>query len=397
MIVEAVATILSLKGSRTIRTTSADFPDSYRFDEIPLTILREWTGEDISFLASRGGGYAAWRRMRIWFSIFWAALRNAWFPGGSYPSVLIFEIGLKQSRAIRQALEFIRPDIGVVSVISDPPPHAEYWDDKEAVLREKTKIVESLGVSGVAVLNGDEESARDMKNKTRAKVLTFGFEEKSDCRIIAYENHWEEGGYLSMKLSYGGSVVPMAVPGALGRGAAYAAAAASVVGLVLNINLVQISEALRNFRYRGGVGVRIIPGIKKTIILDGSGHASPASVREGLELFYEHPAERKVAVLGDMLWLGKYAVSAHEEIGRRAAKADVLITVGPRGKFIREAAERAGMPANRIYGFDIASAAGKALQNLLRKGDAVFITGSKEIGLRGVVEEVRDQRVAELL
>ena len=64
------------------------------------------------------------------------------------------------------------------------------------------------------------------------------------------------------------------------------------------------------------------------------------------------PAPRKIAVLGDMLEIGKYTIEAHENVGRRVADvADVLMTVGPRAKFIAEAAHAAGMNKSHIYSF----------------------------------------------
>ncbi|MDO8537104.1 MAG: hypothetical protein Q7R94_02570, partial [bacterium] len=68
---------------------------------------------------------------------------------------------------------------------------------------------------------------------------------------------------------------------------------------------------------------------------------------------------------------------------------DILITVGPRAKFIAEAARESGMRKNKIYSFDVAEEAQKPLQDMLKKGDLILIKGSRAMKLDKVVEEIR--------
>jgi len=104
------------------------------------------------------------------------------------------------------------------------------------------------------------------------------------------------------------------------------------------MNLVTISDALAHYAPPAS-RMQLLPGIKFTQIIDDSYNASLIAMRSALETLAALPAKRKVAVLGDMLEIGKYTPEAHEMVGRMAAKdADVLFTVGPRAKFIAEAA-----------------------------------------------------------
>ena len=110
------------------------------------------------------------------------------------------------------------------------------------------------------------------------------------------------------------------------------------------------------------------------------------------------PAKRKVAVLGDMLEIGTYAMEAHERVGRLAAKVcDVLITVGPRGKFIAEAARAGGLRKKDIMSFDTADDAIETVDQNLRKGDLVLVKASRAIGLDKIVEAITMREIGPIV
>mgnify|MGYP001585628508 FL=1 len=97
-------------------------------------------------------------------------------------------------------------------------------------------------------------------------------------------------------------------------------------------------------------------GIKNTFVIDDSYNASPLSVREALEILKSLEAKRKIAVLGDMLELGEFSIEEHQKIGKIAGQvADVLVAVGPRAKFLAQAAEKEGLPKNKIFVFETAN------------------------------------------
>jgi len=91
-----------------------------------------------------------------------------------------------------------------------------------------------------------------------------------------------------------------------------------------------------------------------------------------------------------MLEIGKYSIQAHEQVGKLAAKVfDVLLTVGPRGKFIADAAKIGGLSRRNIISVDNADEAILSLQDLLKKGDLVLIKGSHAMHLEKIVREIQ--------
>jgi UDP-N-acetylmuramoyl-tripeptide--D-alanyl-D-alanine ligase len=252
-------------------------------------------------------------------------------------------------------------------------------------------LIEYLPVAGSAILNFDDPIVMNLAQRTRGRVVTYGFEKGAEIKITRLENRMEGDRPIgiSFKLEYKGSFVPVRLKNVFGRAHAYAAAAAASVGIVFGMNLVAISEALDDYAPAES-RMQLLPGIKQTFIIDDSYNASPLSMSAALETLRDLPAKRKVAILGDMLEIGKYTIEAHEAIGKLAAQsANVLVTVGPRAKFISETARTSGMKKNAVISFDTAEEARKPIQDLIKQGDLILIKASHAIDLAKVVEEIR--------
>jgi UDP-N-acetylmuramoyl-tripeptide--D-alanyl-D-alanine ligase len=183
--------------------------------------------------------------------------------------------------------------------------------------------------------------------------------------------------------------VPVRLDNVFGKVQSYAAASAACIGLIFGLNLVKISEALKSYQPASG-RMKLLPGVKSSLILDDSYNASPLSMHAALETLKGLPAKRRIAVLGDMLEIGRYSMEAHERMGRIAAKAaSILVTIGPRAKFIAEGAKEAGLNRRNIFSFETAEDACETVGQLLKKGDLVLLKGSHSMNLEKVVAEVR--------
>ncbi|MBI2591484.1 MAG: UDP-N-acetylmuramoyl-tripeptide--D-alanyl-D-alanine ligase, partial [Candidatus Brennerbacteria bacterium] len=307
-----------------------------------------------------------------------------------YPEILILEYAADRPGDLKYLLNIARPKIGVITAVGDIPAHVEFYSGPESVIREKARLVEQLSALGFAVLNIDDKAVAGLKEYTRAHLMTFGFDRSADVRISNFEIQFDSKPFgISFKIEYKGSFVPIRINGVLGRSQAYSIAAAASVGLIFGLNLVKIAEAFADFKSLPG-RMNLIDGIKGSYVIDDSYNASPLSMHAALETLKEIKATRKIAVLGDMLEIGKYSIEAHETIGDLAAGiADILITVGPRAKFIAESAKVAGLSEEKIFIFDKVELAGKKLQDLIKKGDLMLIKASRAMQLDKIVEELK--------
>jgi UDP-N-acetylmuramoyl-tripeptide--D-alanyl-D-alanine ligase len=362
---------------------------------LPLTILGDWSPEEFA-LVSRAtpAGTKKIRKALFWMKVvFGSAWRIMFAHAGEYPEILILEYGADRPGDIKYLLSIARPNISVITAIGDIPVHVEYYGGPDEVAREKGRLIEYLPVGGFAILNGDDDVVMGLQSRTRARVMTFGFDKGVEVRISRFENKLKDGQLsgISFKLEHGSAVVPVRIDNVFGRAHAYAAGAAAAIGLAFGMNLVTISEALARYAPPES-RMQLLPGIKYTSVIDDSYNASLIAMRSALETLAALPAKRKIAVLGDMLEIGKYTPEAHEMVGRLVAKdADVLFTVGPRAKFIAEAARGAGMKRAAIFSYDVVDEAITPIKNFIKKGDLVLVKGSHSMELHKIVDEIRDQ------
>jgi len=363
---------------------------------LPLAILGDWSEKELKLVSrEQPRGTEKIKKLFFWLKVTFTAKINLFFlKKNKYPEVLILEYAADKPGDIKKLLEIAKPHISVVTTIGEIPVHVEFFSGPEAVAREKSKLVESLQANGFAVLNFDDETVMKMKEQTRARIITFGFEQGADLKISSFENR-ADGEIplgISFKLEYSGSFVPVILKNCFGKAQAYAAAAAACVGLIYDLNLVEISEALSN-NYEPAKGrMNLLKGIKNTYIIDDTYNASPLSMEEALNTINGLSAKRRIAVLGDMLELGKYSIEAHESIGRLVSSmVDILVCVGPRAKFIAESAKSFGLAENKVLSFDTAAEAGLAVQDLIKTGDLILIKASRAVGLEKIVEEIKEQ------
>ncbi|MDP3975244.1 MAG: UDP-N-acetylmuramoyl-tripeptide--D-alanyl-D-alanine ligase [Candidatus Jorgensenbacteria bacterium] len=352
---------------------------------VPLTILGDW---------EESGG------ILFWFRVFLTALANLVVRNSSYPEALVLEYAIDRPGDMDRLVRIAPPDLAVFTAMGDVPVHVEFFSGPEAVLHEKVKLVKALKADGFAILNVDDPKVAGVGDLTRGHVVTYGFREGADVRLVNFKNHCKGSeASVHFKLAHDSTVVPVSIPGALGRAEVYAAGAAAAVGLVFGMNLVEIAGALETYVPPSG-RFRVLSGMKDTALIDSTYNASPLSMEEALETLKNLNASRKIAVLGDMLEIGKFTLPAHEELGKRVAKsAGILVTVGHRAKFIAEGALRAGMAKAKVHSFLTLEETGHYLEGVLKAGDLVLFKASQGVRLERVLKLflAEPARIEELL
>ncbi len=345
---------------------------------VPLTILKK-----------ESAGRSLWG----WLKIFLWGIALVIFPL-RYPEILIIEMGVDKPKDMDYLLSLARPHLAVLTAIGRIPVHVEFFKGPEELGKEKAKLILGLGEKDFAILNYDDEKVKDLKEKTKAKVITFGFQDKADVWVdnIAFSEEKINGipkGFV-YKLHYREDMVPVRLPYVFGKHQIYATLAATACGLALDMNLVEISESLKGFKSAPG-RMNLIKGIKNTWILDDSYNSSPDAAKAALEVLGELKIKgKKIAVLGDMLELGKWTEEGHREVGREVPKAaNVLCVVGPASHFISDEAKRSDMPQDRIFEFKDSVSCGRFIQRkIIKPKDLVLIKGSQAVRTEKTVKEL---------
>lgn len=302
---------------------------------------------------------------------------------GPDTEVLVLEMGgAYRAGEISELVEIGRPDIGVVTNVTHS--HLARMGSLEAIAETKSELVEGLPAEGVAFLNADDERVRGMASRTPARVVLYGLAEDAHVRATEVTSHGLDG--ISFTLTRGDRRDHVQVP-LLGRHSVHTALVGIAVGIELGLHLADI---LRGFE-GPDVQLRLVltPAINGATILDDHYNANPKSSLAALSLLEDLDAERRLAVLGDMLEMGDFEEEAHRIVGRRVIDVvDALYTVGPRARYIADEALSL-KPNLEAHHFDDKEKLTEALRRDMRSGDLVLVKGSRGVQMETIVDALR--------
>ena len=299
----------------------------------------------------------------------------------------VVELGMRAAGEIAELTAICRPEVGVITNVG--PAHIQFFRSVEDIARAKGELLDGLGASGTAVLNGDDELVMAQRGRAWGKVLTFGLGSDADVRAGDLRlNGW--GGFSFV--ATGGLPIELRVPG---KHMVMNALAAVAVGREFGVAGESVTEALASFRPQP-MRMEVIH-VDSLHILNDTYNANPASMRAALQTLREvSGTKRKIAVLGDMLELGEWASRVHRDIGQLAAQSGLayLLTVGELSRLIAEEAMVSGMAGEQVHHVSGVQEALAFLRETARSGDAILVKGSRQMGLEAVVEGLRKQFTA---
>ncbi|MES2930179.1 MAG: UDP-N-acetylmuramoyl-tripeptide--D-alanyl-D-alanine ligase [Patescibacteria group bacterium] len=345
---------------------------------IPLTILGLPNG---------------WSDLSVWFeNVLRGFFLILWKH--PYPEYLILEVGAGKPNDIKSISSWLSPDIVVITRFPDKPVHVEFFGTTEKIIEEKSALAKALKPDGVLVLNHDDEKVYALHGKADRKTVSYGLHENATYRAsyptylyIEHEGITIPEG-INFKLEYGGNTFPVTLPSVVGMHYVGSALAALAVAREVGCELLSSIEALAQYHTPPG-RLTLIEGIHNSVIIDDTYNASPVAVDAALDVLAEMKGKRKIAVLGDMLELGKFTEEAHKEVGYKTKGiADILVLVGPRAKFIQNGAIEKKFPEKNIHLFDSSPKAALYLKEIIEKGDIILLKGSQGVRLERAVAEI---------
>lgn len=308
----------------------------------------------------------------------------------SSEKVLVVEFDSKRIKDFEFLVKYSSQVVLLATHVGQYHPDKEFFGAEQEQVKNIADLASKLPSHAYLVLNFDDETVRDIKTMSSAHVLTFGFGARADLRASDLVlNQLPESG-TNFKLNWQGKIVPVWLDSLFGKENIYAALSVVGTASVLGLNLVEISESLGSWPGVQG-HLKLIKGIKNSWILDDSDSAHPLSMVEGLSLLKKIETKgRRIAVLGDILGVGKYTIESHEAIGEQVqGAADLLFAVGQRAKFYIQGAERKGMAEKNILHFNDVKTAGLALQKEIRENDLILIDGAREMKMGEIVQEIK--------
>lgn len=363
---EAISAVLGSKFS--IRSSQGNYNNELG---LPLAVLGE-----------KSGG----KNPLAWLGIF---VRSIFMlVGDRYPEILVLEMGSDKPGDIKYLIDLSGPmEAAVITTIG--VSHLEYFGSREELAKEKLTLLRGLAKNGLAVLNFDDEKVWNGRKTFRGEAVGYGLNPSADIyaselQIIRHESEYG----INFKIMRKGTVVPFFLPQSLGKPGVYAALAAAAIGLKFGMNLVDISEALRDFNPPAG-RLRLLPGIKKTRILDDTYNAAPASTIAALETLASLEGGRKLAAIGHMAELGEASEEGHRQVADKISdlKLDAVFLVGGLSRIIKDELEKNGY-IGKVFWFETSDDARLSVQEELEEGDTILVKGSQSARMEKIVKEI---------
>jgi UDP-N-acetylmuramoyl-tripeptide--D-alanyl-D-alanine ligase len=281
--------------------------------------------------------------------------------------VAVLEMGMNHGGEIRALCAIAKPRIGVVTNVGHA--HMEAFDSIEGVAAAKRELIESLPADGVAVLNADDPLVSKFGEAHRGRSITFGINSPADVRAERVQLRDRGVTFTVDGIPFESTLV--------GRHSVSNILAGVAVASLYGIRPAQITTVVKDLRASSMRGQRLEQG--GVLILNDCYNSNPDAARVMIDVLRETPAKRRIAVLGEMLELGRWSESLHRDVGSYAAKSGIDVLVGIRGEacHLVDAARQAGLAENAAFFFPDAEAAGEHLRRVAHPGDVILFKGSR--------------------
>lgn len=279
----------------------------------------------------------------------------------------VLEIGMNHAGEIRHLSTIARPDIAVVTNVGTA--HIENFTSIEGIAAAKRELVEALPATGLAVLNGDDARVRAFAHVHAGRSVTYGLGEHSDLHPSRLEFAADRTRFTVDHTDFETRLI--------GRHGVMSILAGLALAREFGIPFERTREAVRELAPPKMRGERLeVRGMR---VLNDCYNSNPDAARAMLDVLRDLPAERRIAVLGEMLELGQWAEPLHREVGQYAVASGISVLVGIRGaaRCLVESAVSAGLDAGAALFFEEPTQAGDYVRTIARPGDALLFKGSR--------------------
>ncbi len=299
-----------------------------------------------------------------------------------WPEWMVGEMGMSAVGEISLLSRTFEPDVALLTLIA--AEHLEFLGTLDNVAKANAEILEGLKPAGTFVVNADDARIGAIAGKFRGRTLRFGRGASAEVVIEGIELG-DGGSRFHLRAPEGRVSIALPLPG-MHQANNFLAASALAIACGASVeDCAATAPNLKPAPHRGEMH-RHPSG---AILYDDAYNASPPSMRAALDLLYQLPGTRKIAVLGDMLELGSEDAWFHRETGGyAAARADEILCVGPRARAFGEGAQEEGFPADRVRTVESAEDAAALLAGTLGPGDVVLFKASRGVGLERAVKRL---------
>lgn len=282
--------------------------------------------------------------------------------------VVVLEMGMTHSGQITQLLEIAIPDIAVITAVE--LAHACNFDSLNDIGRAKAEIL-AHPKTGVGIIAKDIQNYSEISKIGNARKVSFSINDSTADFFL--DDTTQE-----IKIVHQQRAVNIPAFGIPGRHNLHNMLAAVIVAKELGMTWKEIQQALPKL----SLPERRLQHIEKggILFINDAYNASEASLKASLACMpIPKPGKKRIAVIGQMVELGKFSESCHKSVGEAAISVvDSMICLGKSCEPIVDSWKKASKPVIWCESLDEVV---EALKLQMESGDVVLLKGANSNNL----------------
>ena len=296
----------------------------------------------------------------------------------------VLEMGMNHFGEIHLLSKIAKPNICIITNIGTA--HIGNLGSRENILKAKLEILDGAKNPYMVINNDNDLLHKWYQENNNMNVKTYGINEKSDMQakdIQLYENNSE------YKIKINNKEEKIRVPVG-GEHFVLNSLCAITVGELLNIENEDIKKGIETFSLTKN-RMEVIELKDKIKIINDAYNSSVESVKASLAYMNNLKANRRIAVLGDILETGEFAEKLHRKIGEVVCEnnVDILICSGKNAKYIIESARENGFDENNMYYFEDKEEIVDLIKQIIQTEDVILFKASNGMRFFDIVEKLK--------
>lgn len=303
-----------------------------------------------------------------------------------YHRAVVQEYGMSARGHLRNSCRILRPNMAVITMVGTAHI-GNVGGSLKTLIAAKSELIKYMNPAGTLFLNADDHNSKLLHTKDfRGRIFKVGMKNHADYR--AYDIRYVEGG-MRFKVNLNGSSHSFFIP-IYGTHNVYNALFAIAVTHRLGFDAKTIKAGLSKY-IKLQRRMRVYTVANRIRVIDDTFNANPNSVKAAVEVLSKVGKGKNIAVLGDMMELGRYSIQGHRDVGRYVVgkKVDNLITYGRRAKLIGKVAVSRGFPAKRVVHASNRTILHKQIKQKVTPGATVLVKGSNATHMSVTVKYLR--------
>lgn len=284
----------------------------------------------------------------------------------------ILEMGMNHFKEIEVLAEVARPIIAVITNIGTS--HIGILGSRENIFQAKMEITSYLKPEDALIINIDDDFMHDV-HEGPFNIVRVG-DDLQATNIRQLEN----GCYAYDVVSDEKHSVTLNV---LGKHNVVNSLLAIAVGLKMGVSLKEACANISDY-HDSSKRLEVLKGRKSSRIISDCYNASKESIISAIEVLNSFEGQH-IAVIGDVLELGDFSKSSHEDVGEYISKhpVDVLFTFGTDSEHVLNKATALGFKNHGRHFNDIESLY-EALDDVIENSN-VLVKGSLGMNMSRIV------------